>query len=32
MDIIGNIYSREAAEQKTETFRVQKFILDAILI
>jgi hypothetical protein len=29
MDIIGNIYSREAAEQKTETFRVQKFILDA---
>ena len=29
MDIIGNIYSREAVEQKTETFRVQKFILDA---
>ena len=29
MDIIGNIYSREAAEQKTETFRVQKFMLDA---
>lgn len=29
MDIIGNIYKREAAEQKTETFRVQKFILDA---
>ena len=29
MDIIGNIYSREAAEQKTETFRVQEFLLDA---
>ena len=29
MDIIGNIYKREVAEQKTETFRVQKFILDA---
>ena len=29
MDIIGNIYKREAAEQKTETFRVQEFMLDA---
>ena len=29
MDIIGNIYNRGAAEQKTETFRVQEFILDA---
>ena len=29
MDIIGKIYSREAAEQKTETFRVQEFLLDA---
>ena len=29
MDIIGNIYSREAVEQKTETFRVQEFMLDA---
>ena len=29
MDIIGNIYSREAAEQKKETFRVQEFMLDA---
>ena len=29
MDIIGNIYTREVVEQKTETFRVQEFLLDA---
>ena len=29
MDIIGNTMSRTAAEQKTESFKVQDFFLDA---